>query len=63
MSVNFVKYSNPFILCVIRVIYKELSFWVSPKCCGDWSKIYFKSFLKVFYFGGKAVEFPGYNKK
>ena len=63
MSIYVVKYSNKFILCVIHVIYKKLSIWTSPKFYSDWSKIYFKSFLKVCYFGGKVLEFPGYNKK
>ena len=61
-SINVVKYSNTSILCVIPIIYKKLSFWTSPKFCSDWSKIYFKSFLKISYCGGKVLEFPGYNR-
>ena len=63
MCIIFLKYSNTFILCVTHVIYKKLSCWTSPKTFGDWSKMYYKSFLKVSYFGGKVLEFPGYNKK
>ena len=63
MCTIFLKYSNTFILCVTHVIYKKLSCWTSPKIFSAWSKMYYKSFLKVSYFRGKVLEFPGYNKK
>ena len=40
--------------------YKKLSFWVSSQFLTDLSQIYYKSFLRVFYYSNIISEFLPY---
>ena len=57
MSITFFKYSNTFILCVIHIIYKKLTFLANPT---DLLKRYYKNFLKVSYFVLKCIKFSNF---